>query len=432
MMRAVVSTPTSTPKHLWYWDSTVEVGAPGHFEFFCENRQSQPVKVNISSTNCQCAGADIAVVPTAAYRDYAIASAIAGSPFCPASGPLAAIAHASLDKQLTWNMLVKGPERAEQIVPAAASSGSPQVAIVRLAWTGKGDVGPKTISAQLFAGIGDDLPTATSLSVDTVVVPAFDVVRQEGSEWVPARELPFGELRENAVVKQTFYLLSSTRPYFLFKVEAERPDPCISVADAVPASEEEIASVQKQARGGSEQSTRQFKSVYKVEVAVRERVETVVDGKKVLHQLDLGPIDQRLHITGVDAGNTALTIKGRVLGDVTILRGADAGRIELGNSFAADQDRTKDVVLIADRPGLDLALVENEITPNYLKVKLEPIEQTPDGRKQWRLRVTVPKGTLYGSLPDTSGIVLKTSGASQRRLRFPVRGMTFDAGGPRF
>src|SRR5687767_2417237 len=70
--RAVVTTPTSTPKHLWYWDSSVEAGAPGHFEFWCENRHPQPVKVNVSSTNCQCAGAEMAVVPPDAYRDYVV------------------------------------------------------------------------------------------------------------------------------------------------------------------------------------------------------------------------------------------------------------------------------------------------------------------------------------------------------------------------
>src|SRR5205085_4935707 len=57
--KAIVGKPESTPKHLWYWDSTIEVGAPGHFEFWCENRSAQPVTVRVPATNCQCAGAEV-------------------------------------------------------------------------------------------------------------------------------------------------------------------------------------------------------------------------------------------------------------------------------------------------------------------------------------------------------------------------------------
>ena len=104
--------------------------------------------------------------------------------------------------------------------------------------------------------------------------------------------------------------------------------------------------------------------------------------------------------------------------------------MDLGRSFPADQDRSHDVVLLADSPGLDLSLAAAETTPNYLKVKLDRLDPI-DGRNQWRLRVTLPKGSLFGALPENSGVVLTTTGPNPRRLRIPVRGMTYDSGGPR-
>ena len=82
---------------------------------------------------------------------------------------------------------------------------------------------------------------------------------------------------------------------------------------------------------------------------------------------------------------------------------------------------------MAERPGLELSVAE--VVPNYLQVKLEPAEPIM-GQKQWRLRVTVPKGALYGSLPEASAVVLTTAGPHPRRLRIPVRGTAFESGTP--
>ena len=117
-----------------------------------------------------------------------------------------------------------------------------------------------------------------------------------------------------------------------------------------------------------------------------------------------------------------------MFGELTILSGAESGKVELGNSFPADRDQSKTVILVADRPGLELTLAAEETTPNYLKVQLDQLEPLA-GRKQWRLKITVPKGSLYGALPDTSAVILKTN--TPRRFRLPVRGMTYDSGGPR-
>jgi hypothetical protein len=173
------------------------------------------------------------------------------------------------------------------------------------------------------------------------------------------------------------------------------------------------------------------KCTYKMEIAVAERSESTIDGKKVRHQLDLGPFERQLKITGVDAGTMTVPVRGRVLGDVRFLSGAPDGKIDLGSSFPSTADRSSDVDLVAERPGLGLAISANETIPNFLKVKLEPLEPL-DGLNHWRLRVTVPKGSLLGALPPDSVIVLTTTDPTPRKLRLPVRGMTYDSGGPRF
>ena len=70
--------------------------------------------MRVPFTNCQCAGAEIAVVQPDAYRDYLIGSALAGGPLCPAGGPVAALVHVGLERRLTWAPLYHGEDRSDQ------------------------------------------------------------------------------------------------------------------------------------------------------------------------------------------------------------------------------------------------------------------------------------------------------------------------------
>jgi len=224
------------------------------------------------------------------------------------------------------------------------------------------------------------------------------------------------------------FLFSYTRRQLVYSVSADHPDPCVTWTEPAPASEDEVRALGEFM--GREGKTVRPKSVYKTVVTVRERVEVEADGKRQLRQLDLGVLERPLVITAVDGGTVRPILRGRVLGDVTFLDGAPDGRVDLGRAFPADQDRTQDVRLVAEAPGLDLTLAAAETTPNYLKVKLDRLEPI-EGRNHWRLRVTVPKGSLFGALPEASGVILTTTGPNPRRLRIPVRGMTYDSGGPR-
>jgi hypothetical protein len=439
VLRVAAVPPDSTAKHLQhlrYWDPEVESGGVGHFEFWCQNKGSQPVHVNIRDTNCQCASVEFTVAPPDALGEYLVLSALGGGPLTQAPGPGGAVAHVLLSKKLGWTpMFVSEFEKTEKTIPAASERTGPQFAIVRLNWKGKGETGPKSIGARVLSHIGDASPTQDSLEAEIVVVPTFDVLARVGTDtWVPTRALPHGELRENSVSRYTVYLVSATRPQVLYSVDLDRPDPCISFSEPVPASEQELQSARAYAANlpaDAPAPLRRIKSLYKFEVTVRERVEVDEGGKKVIRQLDLGPLDRRMNVKAADGGHYSIALQGRVLGDITILAGAETGKIEMGNSFPADQDHSRVVGLLAERPGLDLSVLEAEVTPNYLKVKLEELPAAPDGAKQWRLRVTVPKGTVYGPLPLNSAVVLKTNSNTLRRLRLPVIGASSAPQGPR-
>lgn len=432
--KPVTANPEPWERSLTHWDPEVEVGEAGHFEFWAHNPHPEPVTVRVSDTNCQCAGVEVAAVKPYDFKDYAVVSALAGGPLGPASGPLAAIAHVTLDRRLAWSPLLDkdkdGGAKYDVTIPAADPAAGTQPVIIRLAWNPKGEPGGKEIWTKITAGVGDSQPTLYTLTAHSLAVPAFDVVRRDGSTgWAPAGDLNVGELRENGEGKRVVYLMSTTRRHLLYSLSTDRPDPCVTWTDPAPASTEEIQSLSDYF-SQSGRPVRRLKSVYKLEVTVRERTETEAGGKKQFHQLDLGLLDRRLTVSAVDGGSFNLAVRARVLGDVSFLDGAPDGRVDLGNSFPVDQDRTKTVVLVAERADLNLKLAEAETTPNYMKVKLDPLEKF-DGRNQWRLRVTVPKGSLYGALPPNSAVILTTAGPNPRRLRIPVRGMTYDSGGPR-
>jgi hypothetical protein len=437
MITEATPVPTPAPKgreSLTLWNPEIEVGIPGDFEFWAQNPNPEPVTVRVFDVNCQCAGVEVAVVSHDVRTDYQIASILSDSPLCPGTGLLgAAIAHATFNRRLSWSALLEadGGEKPDRTIPGADRAAGPQTAIVRLNWKAKMDAGPKEVYTRIAADLGDGQTSHYKLTANTIAVPAFSVVRRPGpGTWELAPDILVGELREGGEARRSIYLLSATRRYPEYSVRASKSNPCLSWSDPVPASAEEFQSlVDYFAQPGH--PPRRPLSLYRVDVTVRERAETDEGGKKVTHQLDLGLFDMRFTIAAANGGSDTLAVRGRVLGDVSFLSGAPEGRIDLGNSIPANQDWTHDMVLVAEKPGIELAYAASETRPNYLKVRLEPLKES-EGRNRWRLRVTVPKGSLVGPLPADSTIVLTTGGPSPRRLRIPIRGMTYDSGEPRF
>jgi hypothetical protein len=427
----VSATPEDWQRSLIHWDPETEVGVPGHFEFWAQNVNADPVIVHLLGVSCKCAGVEMAPVPVEAYKEYAVGSVLAAGPLCAGPSLLAIAAHANLDSRLTWSVMQEGGgEKNQHTVPGADPAAGPQVVIFRLNWRGREEAGVNSIKAGIAATLGDAPPQPITLEATTMVVPAFEAIHREGQNtWAPAPDLSVGDLQENGEARQVLYLLSTTRRELLYRVSTDRPDPCITWTEPIRASDEEVRAISDFFNQPKRPLVR-IKSVYKFEVTVRERTETDAGGKKQFHQLALGLTDRRLTVSAIEGGNKVLALRARVQGDFNFLAGAPDGRVDLGNSFPSDQDRTKDVDILAERRELDLSLLTAETTPSYLKVRLDPLEKI-DGRNHWRLRVMVPKGQLVGPLPPDSAVILTTNGPNPRRLRIPVRGMSYDAGNPR-
>ncbi|HVK15005.1 MAG TPA: hypothetical protein VM597_40070 [Gemmataceae bacterium] len=413
--------------HLKYWDPQLEIGAAAAYAYWAENKHDQQVRLRAFGVGCQCTGLSAAVVPPDLFREYLQTSALAGSPLCPAAAPVTAIAHAALHAKLDFVPLLKDGQGESIWVPPADPKAGPQQVIVKMLWTGKDPVGPKAnIIATLFAGIAGQTETKAELIADAVVVHAFDLFHREGADWKPVAELRVGELKRNAVARQTFYCLTTTRPTLVLSGELDPPDPCITVTGPTPATPEELRDFAA-FTARQEKPYPEVKAMFRFDVTVRERLETEADGKRETRFLDLGPLDRKLVVKGIEAGSATLAVRGLTVGEVSILQGAADGRIELGNSFAASQDRTVDVLMVGEKPDVDLSLVSGETNTRILKVDLTPLG-TVGGKKQWRLRVTVPKGTLYSAVPEGTAVVLTTGGPTPRKLRIPVRGAAYDSG----
>src|SRR5207249_4694627 len=99
-------------------------------------------------------------------------------------------------------------------IPAASSSGRPQLGLVRLGWTPKGDAGEKEVYADVFVSRpSDKIPSHVRLVAKVNVVPAFTAfttVRREGEKLVFDHDVVAGELRENGFAQRSFYLVSYT------------------------------------------------------------------------------------------------------------------------------------------------------------------------------------------------------------------------------
>jgi hypothetical protein len=413
--------------HLKHWDPQLEVGSSAAYAFWAENKHDQPVRLRAFGVGCQCTGLSAAVVPPDVYREYVQASALAGSPLCPAPSPVAALAQAALLGKLEFTPLLKDGHGESISIPPADPKTGPQQVIVQMLWTGKDPVGPKTnINATLFAGLPGLPETKAELFADAVVVQSFELARRDGPEWTPLAEVKVGELKRNAVARQSFYCFTTSRPTLVLSAGVEPPDPCITVSAPIPATPEEVQAFE--AFTGTKASVpRVVKAMYRFDVTVRERLETETDGKRETRYLDLGPLERRLVVKAVEAGTSTVALRGLTVGEVSVLQGMSDGRIDLGNSFSAAQDRTVDVILAGEKPDADLTLVTAETSTKTLRVDLTPLG-TVGGKKQWRLRVTVPKGTLFSAVPDGTAVVLTTGGQNPRKLRIPVRGAAYDSG----
>jgi len=401
------------------WDDYFEMGTEGHFDFWFRNVHEQEVTVTAQPT-CTCSGVDLLVVPPQAWNAYLKESALAGWPGLPASPVLAAVNLCQLQSQFrTHPLAAQGKQLEGSSVPAASSPANPQMGIARVNFKAKNE--PK-FGADLKVTITSKLPgqngNAAELKLYYNVVSPYVMRSQEDGL--------IGELRAGSVIERDVVVLSYTRPELKLQLaSADKGDQkdCIEWSEPVPFTPEErqafMIGVKKE-----EAMSANVKSGYHIRVKVYERREVVEKGQKVLKQLDLGPVMLQLRSVVPDLPDQMVYFRGTVRGDLRILTDREVDRIDFGASFPSRDSRTKQVTLVSDRKGLELELLKDQCTPEYLDVSLQPQKEVQDGKK-WTLSVRIPEGRLYSHL-ENSYVVLRTKDSPPRRFRIPVTATTFN------
>jgi hypothetical protein len=408
-----------------YWLARYEPGEPGHFDFWFVNANDQPVRTMFTKPSCKCAGADLGVVPPGALANYCKSAALAGWASAPAGLLISAEAAAELASKIQWETLVADDRSMNATIPAASAQGA-QLGIFRLRWSGQGqNPGPMSIRGALVAHMGQDHRELNEVEVKFNVFPPLNVFTNSGKGII----LP--ELgADSAAVEQSFYVVSNTRSEMSLTLTprtSDNIDALISCSKPVRLNADDIDTLKRQFPEAADAL-----SVYKVVLTVAEHKEVEHNGKKLRRQLDLGPFDFALKVecaprTATEEPKSVnVPVSGIVRGDVQIIGNQSRDRIDFGPPFANSENRSTEVTLISDRPGLDLEVDELASTPEFLKPQLESIIVSGD-KKQWRLRVTIPAGKLYSTLNDAY-VVLKTKDVPSRRVRIPVKAQAFDGG----
>ncbi|VTS01217.1 hypothetical protein [Tuwongella immobilis] len=410
-----VAEPKPDYYYLRDYKTHYEVGEKGSFDFWFSNKHPSMVNLTLGGVSCQCTDAAIALVPMTVWNRFQEHSGVSsllqiggvhvGAPLAGLS--LLSIAHNPNAVQFK-TLQMKGVEE----IPAADPKSGPQMGIFRLNWEGKSPVGPKRLTATLFAGFpGINSRMFTIEAVETVT-PGFRF-------W--PMELSVGDLTAGAVKQRDFYIFSCTREPGQLRIDMtdSNPNPNVVIQPGSELTEPELRELEKTLRGlAKDEPNLVVKSALRFRLDVHE----TKDGK----QMDLGPLNRRLIAKTPKGEELSLPVTGVVRGEVRIAGGdRNNDLIDLGQSFPSNREHVQEVRLVSDNPTLELQLLKEEIRPSYLEITLEP-KGVVDGKKTWMLRVIVPAGKLFGQLPSESKVVLKVQGAVERKIRIPIKGQTFD------
>jgi hypothetical protein len=411
--------------YLSYWQTEYEVGAHGHFDYWFTNSHAQPVRITFDTANCQCAGADLGIIPADAWADYLRQSALAGMPGLPTSLVVGALNTAALEAKIGWTNL-KGHEdkKVDGSVPAASQQTGPQMGILRLNWTGK-ETTEGNPGRELTARFVVQLPGANGSMLDVkanfFVVPPYRISVTGPLD----RDIKIGDMVSGATVVRDIICWSQTRPEMNVAIEpkglGEFGD-CVEISKPEPLTREEHAAFARKLTTGGLPG--EVKSAYKCRLTVHERREITRGTQRVLRQLDVGPFQFELEVNAADAKPTMLPVSAMVRGEIRMLgAGKEIDRIDFGPSFAASEPQVREVLILSEQPNIDLDVDKSECTPQYIDVPPLQLQSDRDGVRQWVLTVKIPANKLSGTL-EGGFVVLKTKGATPRRIRIPIRAST--------
>src|SRR5262249_16447486 len=134
-------------------DFFFELGTPGHYDFWFQNRQMKPVHLYLKYTSCRCSQVQVGFMDAETSREWEErpgVTSLAQSLVAPGSAlePSPLSRHA-LERNVPWKPLeLKATE--PLVVPEAPSPSAPTLGLLRLHWKGE-KLGPHVLTAEVLA-----------------------------------------------------------------------------------------------------------------------------------------------------------------------------------------------------------------------------------------------------------------------------------------
>jgi hypothetical protein len=376
----------------------VEIGKEAHYDFWFHNPNDVPVTIGLKKKSCTCAGIQIGRFTDANWSQWQKSKGTSG-------GWTLVRDWSKLIQSVAWEALLIGESEKRSVAPQGPHR---RREILRVRWEAKQREEPVVqLTFEIAHEIGKQV-VISEFSARYTVVPVLTI----GPQQVELGDIPQGDKRS-----MECFAFSTTRDEFNIELKmgpdaADAANPCFELTNPVKLSRDELVVLPKTL--GSQYERLRPKSGYKFTVTVWE-----VRGDR---QLDLGPLSRRLDVSVAGVGNAlSVPVHGIVRGEVEVLGADSRGRISLG-SFKADREMTQSVTLMTRNKDYDLKI--ESITNSAIKASLT-VEPEIEGKKRWRLTVTIPAYGLVGPIENTTAVVLSTRGSGSRLLRVPISGNAF-------
>ena len=379
LTRALWEQPDAAGGYELPYAKEFEQHVEGHYDFPFRNPHDFPVTIGFLRTSCDCTG--LKGTSLSSVEAAALPSGAKQMPMADLPGR-------------TWTEMPKD-ERTGIEIPANGAG------VVRMTWNGRKRPGEYLkLNVTVWMAPSDRTEDRTFESLQVPILMTTPI------RFDPAR-LPLGTLSTNGVAEGSVVIHSATRDKLDLVVDKAQLDELFDVR-IEPLDGKATKELETKLRA-NKLDTR-LRSASKAIVTLREQ-----QGKK---QLDQGLFSRPLpvHLKDESDIETPL-VTAFTRGDVEIGIGEELGKVVF-RPFLSREGSVKRVPLWIENPA---DLIVEQATPSFLAVKLTRDKKDPGAvRKKWNLEVTLPPGSLVGTLPEDAVIILRTGTQPPRRVRIPV------------
>ncbi|MBP3955880.1 hypothetical protein J8F10_11345 [Gemmata sp. G18] len=387
--------------------------------FWFENRNPNTVTMQLKGVSCSaCSGGRLASIPPEVTRAYLQRTALAALPIGTFNAFGVGLADPAADfSKLDWtkHKFSETPDATYKVAaaPATPDKWAPQWGIMELTFSVAEK--PNVPLRATFATQVDGAPQQVGSHEFSIYFAAAEPCA------VSRPLIEMGEVNQLTGDREyTFLLFSATRgPESEFgdldtpKCEVQAPPGTapgqfveVTKIERLPNSD--LLSVEEEvARGGR---FSKVQAAYRVTVAVRPKIGDA--------RLDIGLMERTIYITAGGAKPQSVKITATVRGSVWLATGKTDVTIP---TFKGRAGTVHTETLVTETTGMELALVEDECKPRFIKYELVKKEDR-GGQGYYELKTTVPPGRQYGAIDNNAIVVVEVKGPKPQRIRIPVKG----------